>query len=44
VTIRDNKIGLTFNPSRRARSRAAAIRIVIRVGDRVVAQARARRG
>ena len=44
VTIRANKIGLTFNPSRRARSRAATIRIAIRVGDRIVAQTRARRG
>ena len=44
VTIRDNKIALTFNPSRRARSRAATIRIAVRVGDRILAQTRARRG
>lgn len=44
VTIRDNKIALTFSPSRRARSRAATIRIAVRVGDRIVAQTRARRG
>lgn len=41
VTIRNTKIAVTFNLSRRAR--AGSTRITVRSGSRIVAQARARR-
>jgi len=44
VTIRSNKLRVTFTLSARARARRATTRIAVRSGTRIVAQARARRG
>ena len=44
VTIRNRRLGVSFVIARRARPRAAVIRVVVRSGGRVVGQARARRG
>jgi hypothetical protein len=44
VTVRQRQLRVTFAIPRRARTRAATIRIAVRSRRRVVAQARARRG
>ena len=43
VRIRGQRIAVTFRPPKRARSRKATTRVVVRAGRRIVAQARARR-
>jgi hypothetical protein len=43
VTIRNHRVRVTFAVRRRARVAAATLRVVVRRGGRVVAQARARR-
>ncbi|MBA3749232.1 MAG: hypothetical protein H0W96_17310, partial [Solirubrobacterales bacterium] len=44
VTIRNERITVTFMPPARARSRRATTRVAVRAGSRIVTQARARRG
>ncbi len=44
VTVRDGRLRVTFAIPRRARTRAATIRVAVRSRQRVVGQARARRG
>ena len=44
VSVRGRRIALTFAVPRRARTRAATIRVAVRSSRRIVGQARARRG